>query len=62
MSSTYTALIQQDGEWWLGWIKELSGVNSQGKTEEELVQNLSSALKEALSMNHQDAEEVSLEV
>ncbi len=57
MGSTYTALIQQDGAWWVGWVKELSGVNSQGSTREELVQNLCSALEEAIKMNCQDAEE-----
>ena len=57
MGATYTALIQRDGDWWVGWVKELSGVNSQGKTREELIQNLGSALEEALQMNRKDAEE-----
>ena len=56
MNSTYTALIQRDGDWWIGWVKEISGVNSQGKTREELLENLRSALEEALEMNRQDAE------
>ncbi len=57
MSSTYTALIQRNEDWWIGWVKEVSGVNSQGKTREELLENLRSALEEALKMNRQDAEE-----
>ena len=56
MNSTYTALIQRDGDWWIGWVKEISGVNSQGRTREELVENLRSALEEALRMNRDDAE------
>lgn len=56
MSSTYTALIQHDGDWWIGWIKEIAGVNSQGKSREELIENLQSALGEALHMNCEDAE------
>ncbi|MDP6549591.1 MAG: type II toxin-antitoxin system HicB family antitoxin [Dehalococcoidia bacterium] len=51
MNSTYTALIQRDGDWWIGWVKEISGVNSQGRNREELVENLRSALEEALQMN-----------
>ena len=56
MSSTYTALIQRDGDWWIGWVKDLSGVNSQSRTRTELLENLRSALEEALEMNRQDAE------
>jgi predicted RNase H-like HicB family nuclease len=51
----YTAIIQRDGEWWIGWIEEIPGVNSQGHTREELLENLRSALEEALEMNRADA-------
>ena len=56
MSAIYTALIKHDGDWWIGWVKEISGVNSQGKTKQELLENLRSALEEALQMNRKDAE------
>lgn len=55
MATAYTAVIQQDGAWWIGWIEEISGVNSQGQTREELLDNLQSALQEALEMNRADA-------
>jgi predicted RNase H-like HicB family nuclease len=55
MSLKYKAVIKQDGEWWIGWIEEVAGVNSQGKTREELIENLRSALSEALEMNRNDA-------
>lgn len=48
---TYTAIIQRDADWWVGWIKEVPGVNSQGRSREELLENLRSALREALEMN-----------
>jgi predicted RNase H-like HicB family nuclease len=51
----FTAVIQKDGKWWIGWIAEIPGVNSQGKTREELIENLTSALGEALEMNRADA-------
>ena len=68
--ATYRAIIQQDGKWWIGWIEEIPGVNSQGETREELMTNLRSALEEALEMNRADAlaatrgvyEETSLQV
>jgi predicted RNase H-like HicB family nuclease len=55
MSPTYTAVIQQRDPWWIGWIEEVPGVNSQGKTRDELISNLQSALEEALEMNRADA-------
>lgn len=55
MSGTYTAVVKRDGKWWIGWIEEIPGVNSQGKTREELSANLRSALREALEMNRADA-------
>jgi predicted RNase H-like HicB family nuclease len=55
MNLNYTAVIKQDGDWWIGWIEEIPGVNSQGTTREELEENLRSALKEALEMNRVDA-------
>jgi predicted RNase H-like HicB family nuclease len=51
----YTAVIQQDGRWWIGWIEEVPGVNSQGATREELIANLREALAEAIEMNREDA-------
>lgn len=55
MSQRYTAIVQQDGPFWIGWIVELPGVNGQGDTREELLDSLRSALREAIEMNRQDA-------
>lgn len=55
MTANYTAVVQQDGEWWIGWVEEVPGVNSQGQTREELLDNLRDALSEALEMNRADA-------
>lgn len=51
MPPTYTAVVQQHEDWWIGWVEEVPGVNSQGATREELLQNLRDALDEALEMN-----------
>ena len=51
MPQSYTAVIQHTGSWWIGWVAEVPGVNSQGETREELLENLHSALEEALEMN-----------
>ena len=58
MASGYTAVIQQHGEWWIGWVEEVPGVNSQGQTRDELLDNLRDALDEALEMNRADARAV----
>ena len=55
MAANYTAVIQQSGDWWIGWVEEVPGVNSQGANREELLDNLRDALEEALEMNRQDA-------
>ncbi len=55
MTASYSAVIQQDGDWWIGWVEEVPGVNSQGATREELLDNLRDALQEALELNRQDA-------
>jgi predicted RNase H-like HicB family nuclease len=55
MKNEYTAVIQQDGRWWVGWLEEIPGVNSQGETRDELMENLRSALVEALEMNRSEA-------
>ena len=53
--ATYRAIIRKSGDWWIGWVAEIPGVNSQGKTREELLENLQSALQEAIEMNRADA-------
>ena len=56
IGSSYSAVIQQ-GQWWIGWIEEIAGVNSQGATREELVANLRDALSEAIKLNRENARE-----
>ena len=55
MSSEYTAVIKQDGDWWIGWIEEVPGVNCQEASHDELIVTLHITLREALEFNRQDA-------
>ncbi len=55
MKRTFNAVIKKEGRWWIGWVEEVPGVNSQGKTRLELLENLRSALQEALEMNRASA-------
>lgn len=55
MKSSYTAIVKQEGEWWIGWIEEVPGVNCQEATRDELLESLKITLREALELNRTDA-------
>jgi len=55
MNEEYTGVLKQEGEWWIGWIEEVPGVNCQEHTREELIESLKVTLREALEFNRQDA-------
>lgn len=47
----FTAVYKKDGKWYLGWIEEIPGVNTQGKTLKEVKENLKDALFLILETN-----------
>jgi len=55
MTNTYTAIIQLDGDWWIGWIEEIPGVNCQEASRDQLLETLKITLSEALELNKQEA-------
>jgi predicted RNase H-like HicB family nuclease len=55
MPSPYTAICSQQGDWWVGWVEEIPGVNAQERTKPELLASLREILAEALEFNRQDA-------
>ena len=55
VANTYTAVVKQDGNWWIGWVEEVSGVNAQESTREGLLVSLKEVLQEALEMNRAEA-------
>ena len=55
MPQTFTALTFKRGDWWIGWIEEVAGVNAQERTREELLQSLRLVLREALEFNRAEA-------
>ncbi|MBI5185308.1 MAG: type II toxin-antitoxin system HicB family antitoxin [Nitrospinae bacterium] len=36
----FRALIKKSGDWWIGWLIDLPGVNAQEKTREKLLESL----------------------
>jgi len=55
MQNEFTAIVKQDGAWWIGWIEEVPGVNCQESSREALLASLKETLSEALEFNRQDA-------
>lgn len=55
MKQTYTAVVRQDGEAWIGWIEEVPGVNCQEATRKELLETLKLTLAEAIDFNRAEA-------
>lgn len=55
MNQTYTAVIKQDADWWIGWIEEVPGVNCQEATRDALLLSLRGTLIEAIELNRADA-------
>jgi predicted RNase H-like HicB family nuclease len=36
----YRAVIKRTGDWWIGWLIDLPGVNAQEKTKKKLLESL----------------------
>lgn len=36
----YRAIVKRAGDWWIGWLIDLPGVNAQEKTREQLLESL----------------------
>ncbi len=47
----FTAIYKKSGHWYAGWIEEIPGVNTQGKTLAETKNNLKEALLLILETN-----------
>lgn len=58
MEKVYTAQIQHRGEWWIGWIREISGVNCQERSREELLETLKITLREALEFEAEEVDQI----
>jgi predicted RNase H-like HicB family nuclease len=56
MQNQFTAIFERDGEWWLGYVEELPGANTQGATIDEARENLKEAVNMVLEANRELAE------
>ncbi len=51
MARQFTAIYKKSGKWYLGWVEEMPGVNTQGRTLKEAKENLKEALELILETN-----------
>ena len=53
MKGEFTTVIEKRGKWYVGYIEEISGVNTQGKTLKEVEENLKEALTLIIEANRE---------
>ena len=56
MRNKFTAIIEKHDDWYVGYVEEIPGVNTQGKTLAEVRGNLKDALKLIIETNRSLAE------
>ena len=54
MPNEFTAIIEQDGPWFIAYSPEIPGANGQGKTKEEARESLADAIKLILEDRRED--------
>lgn len=55
MHNEFTAIIEQDGDWFVAYCPEVAGANGQGHTIEECRKSLADAIVLILEDRRQDA-------
>jgi predicted RNase H-like HicB family nuclease len=55
MRNEFTAIIEQDEEWFIAYCPEIPGANGQGRTIEECRKNLGDAIELILEDRREDA-------
>ena len=55
MRNQFTAVIEKDGDWYIGYCPEIPGANGQGKTKEECRKSLAQAVSLILEDRREDA-------
>jgi len=56
MESIFTAIFEKANDWYIGYVEELPGANTQGRTLEEARENLREAIELILLSNRELAE------
>jgi predicted RNase H-like HicB family nuclease len=54
MRNEFTAIVEQDGDWFIAYSPEIPGANGQGRAKEEAVQSLREAIALILEDRRED--------
>jgi predicted RNase H-like HicB family nuclease len=54
MHNEFTAIVEQDGDWFIAYSPEIPGANGQGVTKEECLKSLSEAIDLILEDRRED--------
>ena len=54
MHNEFTMIVEQDGEWFIGYCPEIPGANGQGQTVEECREDLAEAIALILEDRRED--------
>ena len=56
MENLFTAVFQKTDKWWIAFVEELPGANTQGETIDEARENLKEAVELILKSNRELSE------
>jgi predicted RNase H-like HicB family nuclease len=55
MRNEFTAIVEQDGPWFIAYCAEVPGANGQGRTRDECLANLKEAIALVLEHRREDS-------
>ena len=58
MAYTFTAVYEKIGDWYIGYVEELPGANSQEATLEEARESLKEAIQMVIEANRESARQI----
>ena len=56
----FRAVIRKRGDWWIGWLVDLPGVNAQERSKEQLIESLRIGAEDMLNTPFEPKEEEEL--
>jgi predicted RNase H-like HicB family nuclease len=54
MRNEFTAIVEQDGEWFIAYSPEVPGANGQGKSSDEAISSLGAAIELIMQDRRED--------
>lgn len=61
LNMKYRAVIKKEGDWWIGWLVDLPGVNAQERSREELLESLKVGAEDMLALDVDVPEDAQVE-